>query len=116
MRRIVLIPALSLLLSLGAGVAHAQYDSRGIYDRIDRLERDLQVMQAQAARGGGSTVITSPALGGRPPVSSDSTLSPAMATRLDERVDQLEEMLRQLTGRVEELQFKNSQLSKQMER
>ncbi|MCR6632590.1 MAG: tol-pal system protein YbgF [Magnetospirillum sp.] len=122
MRRIVLIPALGLLLSFGAGAAHAQYDSRGIYDRIDRLERDLQVMQSQMSRGaGGSTVITSPALGGgsanRAPVGSDGpSLSPALATRLDERVDQLEEMVRQLTGKLEEVQFKNNQLSKQIER
>lgn len=122
MRRIVLIPALSLLLSLGAGTAHAQYDSRGIYDRIDRLERDLQVMQAQTSRGGGSggsTVITSPALGGgavRTQNVEQSPMPPGLAGRLDERVDQLEEMVRQLTGKIEETQFKNQQLSKQMER
>lgn len=119
MRRIVLIPALSLLLSLGAGAAHAQYDSRGIYDRIDRLERDLQVMQSQVSRGaGGSTVITSPALGGGGAVNPRGAepISPGLATRLDERVDQLEDMVRQLTGRIEEVQFRNNQLSKQMER
>lgn len=119
MRRIVLIPALSLLISLGAGSAHAQYDSRGIYDRIDRLERDLQVMQAQVSRGaGGSTVITSPALGGGSSVtrSPSEPISPGLATRLDERVDQLEDMVRQLTGKIEEVQFKNNQLAKQLER
>lgn len=118
MRRIVLIPALSLLLSLGAGSAHAQYDSRGIYDRIDRLERDLQVMQAQVSRGGGSTVITSPALGGGATRSAggEQPISPGLATRLDERVDQLDDMVRQLTGKVEEAQFKNNQLAKQLER
>lgn len=123
MRRIALIPALGLLLSLGAGSAHAQYDNRGLYDRIDRLERDLQVMQSQAARGAnGSTVITSPALGGnsgRLPVGADSAPAPlpaGMAARLDERVDQLEDMVRHLTGKLEEAQFKANQLSKQIER
>ncbi|MGE5478536.1 MAG: tol-pal system protein YbgF [Bacteroidales bacterium] len=120
MRRNVLIPALSLLLTLGAGSAHAQYDSRGIYDRIDRLERDLQVMQSQVSRGGGggSTVITSPALGGGASVTRPASepISPGLATRLDERVDQLEDMVRQLTGKIEEVQFKNNQLSKQLER
>lgn len=119
MRRIVLIPALSLLLSLGAGSAHAQYDSRGIYDRIDRLERDLQVMQSQVSRGG-STVITSPALGGattsRATGGDGQPISPGLATRLDERVDQVEDMVRQLTGKLEEVQFKNGQLAKQLER
>jgi len=118
-RRIVFIPALSLLLSLGAGAAHAQYDNRALYDRIDRLERDLQIMQSQVSRGaGGSTVITSPALGGGTTVrpSSGETVAPGLATRLHERVDQLEEMVRQLTGRIEETQFKNDQLAKQLER
>lgn len=122
MRRIVLVPALAVLLSLGAGAAHAQYDNRGVYDRIDRLERDLQVMQAQAARNGasgGSMVVTSPALGGgvgRAPVSSSEPLPAGLATRLDDRVDQLEEMVRQLTGKLEESQFKTAQVAKQLER
>ncbi|MBC7951460.1 MAG: tol-pal system protein YbgF [Rhodospirillaceae bacterium] len=120
-RRIVLIPALAVLLSLGAGAAHAQYDNRGVYDRIDRLERDLQVMQAQAARGG-PMVVTSPALGGgagRGPVSSSSEQAPmpaGLAARLDDRVDQLEEMVRHLTGKLEENQFKTAQIAKQLER
>ncbi|MBC7905352.1 MAG: tol-pal system protein YbgF [Rhodospirillaceae bacterium] len=119
-RRIVLVPALALLLSLGAGAAHAQSDNRGVYDRIDRLERDLQVMQAQAARGG-PMVVTSPALGGgvgRGPVyASDQAPMPAgLAARLDDRVDQLEEMVRHLTGKLEENQFKTAQLAKQLDR
>lgn len=119
MRRIVLIPALALMVSLGAGGAHAQYDNRAVYDRLERLERDLQVMQSQVSRGaGGSTIITSPALGGGTATRSAAgePISPGLATRLDERVDQLEEMVRQLTGKVEEAQFKNNQLAKQLER
>ena len=121
MRRIFLVPALALTLSLGAGAAHAQYDNRGVYDRLDRLERDLQTMQLQMSRStsGGSTVITSPALGGgvtTRPAGSEQSLSPGLATRLDERVDQLEDMVRQLTGRIEEAQYKNNQIAKQLER
>ncbi|MBR9970400.1 tol-pal system protein YbgF [Magnetospirillum sp. J10] len=103
--------------------AFAQYENRAMADRLDRLERDLQMMQAQAARSGsgGSTVITSPALGGgainRPSgVTSPNPLPAGMAVRLDERVDQLEELVRQLTGRVEEANFKANQVAKQMER
>lgn len=98
MRPIVLIPALALSLSLAAGTAHAQYDNRGGYER--------------------STVITSPALGGGTSTTtrSEQPMPAGLATRLDERVDQLEEMVRQLTGRIEETQYKNNQLSKQVER
>ncbi|TNC97144.1 MAG: hypothetical protein FD119_1236 [Stygiobacter sp.] len=103
-----------------AAPAMAQYENRAMSDRLDRLERDLQMMQAQAARGaGGATVITSPALGGggaSAPRPQAQPLSPGMATRLDERVDQLEELVRQLTGRVEEANFKAAQVGRQMER
>ena len=103
-----------------ASPAFAQYENRAMSDRLDRLERDLQMMQAQAARSaGGSTVITSPALGGgaaSAPRPQAQPLSPGMATRLDERVDQLEELVRQLTGKVEEANFKTAQVARQMER
>ena len=54
-------------LALQVQPAYAQYENRAMSDRLDRLERDLQMMQSTMARGGasgGSTVITSPALGG----------------------------------------------------
>lgn len=116
MRRIVLIPVMAALLAF-AHPALAQYENRSLYDRIDRLERDLQMLQGQVSRGG-STVVTSPALGGGSRSSGGDTtsMSSGMANRLDERVDQLEEMVRQLTGRVEESNYRNQQMSKQMER
>ncbi len=118
MRRLLIVPALAALLAVSAFPAQAQFDNRALYDRIERLERDLQMMQGQVARGGGSTVITSPALGGGSAVRPvDSSPMPAgLAVRLDERVDELETMVRQLTGKVEEATFKSQQLNKQLER
>lgn len=121
MRRLAASFALAGLV-LVAQPAFAQYENRAMSDRLDRLERDLQMMQSQMARGGagGSTVITSPALGGgatTPRPSGVGAPMPAgLATRLDERVDQLEDLVRQLTGRVEEANFKAQQVSKQLER
>lgn len=117
MRRIALSSALAAFLALGALPAHAQYESRALYDRIDRLERDLQMLQGQAARGG-ATIITSPAAGGAGVArgADSAPLPTGMAARLDDRVDQLEELVRQLTGRVEEANFKANQVSKQLER
>lgn len=111
-------------LALQVQPAHAQYENRAMADRLERLERDLQMMQAQMARGGagagGSTVITSPALGGGTtatrPATPSAPMPAGMAVRLDERVDQLEDLVRQLTGRVEEAAFKAQQVSKQLER
>lgn len=108
-------------LALQVQPAHAQYENRAMSDRLDRLERDLQMMQSQMARGtaGGATVITSPALGGggtARPATPSAPMPAGMAIRLDERVDQLEDLVRQLTGRVEEAAFKAQQVSKQLER
>jgi tol-pal system protein YbgF len=102
---------------LTATPASAQVDTRALYDRIDRLERDLNVLQQQLSRGaaaGGSTVIRSPALGGGS--GSDGGMPAGMVSRLDDRVDQLEDQLRQLTGRIEEANFKSAQAAKQLER
>ena len=121
MRRLLLSFALAGMTML-VQPAFAQYENRAMADRLDRLERDLQMIQAQAARSsGGSTVITSPALGGgavnRPSgVTNPNPMPAGMAVRLDERVDQMEELVRQLTGRVEEANFKAAQVAKQMER
>ncbi|CAA7612064.1 conserved exported hypothetical protein [Magnetospirillum sp. LM-5] len=119
MRRLLIVPAIAVLLAGLAAPAQAQFENRALYDRIERLERDLQMMQGQMARSGGSTVITSPALGGGQTVvrSPDAAPMPAgLAVRLDERVDELENMVRQLTGKIEEATFKAQQANKALER
>lgn len=123
MRRIVLSTAIAALIaSAGVQPAAAQMDNRALYDRIDRLERDLQTLQSGMARGGsGPTVIRSPAAGGSSsyaPGTGDPApaLPPGMAARLDDRVDMLEEQIRQLTGKVEEANHRAQQAIKQLER
>lgn len=115
MRRIVAttFSAVLLGLALASFPASAQTDLRALYDRIDRLERDLGIMQSQAARGGGSTVIRSPALGA---AANDGSVAGNAASRLDDRINELEDAFRQLTGKIEEVNFRNTQLLKQMER
>jgi tol-pal system protein YbgF len=120
-RRIALTSALAVLvLGLGTGPVSAQMDSRVLYDRIERLERDIQVLNQNMARGaqGGSTVIRSPAAGGGSAYvpAEPAPLSPGMMQRLDDRVDQLEEQVRQLTGRIEEAQHRADTTAKQLER
>lgn len=104
-----------------AAPAGAQ-DNRFMIDRMERLERDLQTLQMQVYRGGGagsSTVITSPALGGgtaSPPPRPPMELPADTAGRLDVRLDSLEEQIRQLTGKVEESQFRTRQVKEQLDR
>ncbi len=115
MRRIVLSTVLSALLGSAflAAPAMAQSDTRALYDRIDRLERDLSTMQSQMARGGGgpATVIRSPAAGG-----NDGSVAGNAASRLEDRINELEDANRQLTGKIEEANFKAGQLAKQLDR
>lgn len=119
MRRIALIPLLALGLALASPASAQLTDNRGLYDRIDRLERDIQTLQAQLARGGnpGTTVVTSPALSaGSTPMSSGAPMSAARTSQLDERVDQLEDLVRDITGKLEEANYKTLQTQKQLER
>lgn len=109
MRRLVLSTALSALLLGGAAFlspAMAQSDTRALYDRIERLERDLMTLQQQSARGGGTSVVRS----------NDGSVSGTMANRLDDRINELEDANRFLTGKIEEANFKAAQLAKQLER
>lgn len=108
-RRFVLSTALSALLIGAAFVSpvSAQSDTRALYDRIERLERDLMTLQSQSARGG-STVV-------RPSV-NDGSVSGSAASRLEDRINELEDANRFLTGKIEEANFKASQLNKQLER
>lgn len=106
MRRLVLATAFGALM-MGAfpDFALAQADTRALYDRIERLERDLMTMQQQAARGGGAAA--------RP---NDGSVAGTTASRLEDRINELEDANRFLTGKVEEANFKSSQLAKQLER
>ena len=105
---------LAIFMAFTACHAMAQSsDVRPLYDRIDRLERDLQTLQAQLARGGTSLVVTSPSAavqnngGGRVSAASSG---------LSDRVDSLEDQIRELTGKVEEATYKASQASTKLER
>jgi tol-pal system protein YbgF len=100
-------------MTLASAPASAQYDTRALYDRLDRLERDLGVLQQQNARGGsGPTVVRSPAAGG----SDSGSIPSSVAARLEDRIDQLEDQMRQLTGKLEEANFKTGQVAKQLDR
>lgn len=108
MRRFALLPVFALLLAVAnANPAAAQYENRALNDKVERLERDMQTLQQAWARGGNAPVISSAPVASAPG---------GMALRLDDRVDQLEDQIRQLTGKLEETNWKSAQVAKQVER
>lgn len=99
------------VFALGAAPAAAQ-DARALAERMERLEREVQVMQRQLYRGdapAGAQAPSSPAFQG-------GDLSGDVAARLQQRLIQLEELVTKLTGRVEENQYQVQQLSSKVDR
>lgn len=85
-------------------------DTQALLDRIERLERDIRTLNVQIARGnsgGGSGSGTGAAASGNG--------DPAYA-RLNVRVSQMENDLRGVTGRIEELSHQVGQVSQQLDK
>jgi tol-pal system protein YbgF len=100
MRRTVLAAIFSGLLCLtGGGVAAQSTDVRPLLDRLDRLERDMNLLQRQVYR--------SPA-GAVPP-------SPSDAVNYEVRIGQIEDQQRALTGQIEEINNNIDQIKRRLE-
>jgi tol-pal system protein YbgF len=93
-------PALLLVLALALPVQMAQSQDRTVQDRLDRLERDLSMLQRQVYRG---------ASGSAPGPGASA------AVDLEVRMDRLEAQMRDLTGRVEEAVNSVEQLRARLE-
>lgn len=89
-RRPTLRPARPVLLlvvtALALAAPEARSQDRGVQERLDRLERDLSMLQRQVYRGGSPQVISP---------------GPNAAVDTELRMDRLETQMRDLTGRVE---------------
>lgn len=104
--------ALALVLVLvGPRLVAAQnYDARNLADRVERLQRDVDVLQRQLATGQRPpTSLTGPAPGGPPP-------SQGYIAQTDQRLSQLEVQARELTGKIEELGYNLRQLSQRLDK
>jgi tol-pal system protein YbgF len=93
------------LFTLAPLAASAQYYDTSIVDRMNRMERDMNLLQQNVYRGGGTPGnYNQPATTGHAaPMSGDTA-------RLEVRLTQLEEQMRGLTGTVEEIQFAQRRL------
>jgi tol-pal system protein YbgF len=93
-----LFAPLILGLTLLCAPALAQEDGGTIADRLERLERDLNFVQKQVYRGGGGAAAT--AAGGGAPVNSG---------QMQVRFSQIDEEIRKLYGKLEQVEFQNRQ-------
>jgi tol-pal system protein YbgF len=89
-----------LLVAAAAPIPAARSQDRATQDRLDRLERDLSMLQRQVYRGGTAAVV-SPGSGG--------------AVDAELRMDRLEAQMRELTGRVEDAVNGVEQLRRRLE-
>ena len=104
MARARLVAGLSVLvlLALGTGLRAQQGNSdvRPLLDRLDRLERDVNLLQRQVYRGSsGSAPAPVPSAG-----AGDSALNAEL------RMGRLEDQMRTLTGQIEESNYKIDQI------
>ncbi|MBF0561819.1 MAG: tol-pal system protein YbgF [Alphaproteobacteria bacterium] len=90
----------------------AQEDVRPLLDRMERLERDITLIQRQLYRSGspGSTNGESAVSAEPPPISGDTAL------HLEERVNGFERIMTNMNGQVEEANFQITQLRTRLDK
>jgi len=107
-----LLRPLTLALLLGVVALPAAAQDQQTLNRLNRLESDLQTLQRQVYRG-----ATPPASsGGGGGLTDGGGDGSSAANRLNARIDELENQVRQLTGRFEEVEFTASQANRRMDK
>jgi tol-pal system protein YbgF len=116
-RRFALAAAVAASLAGGAAPALAQQpDVRALMERMDRLQRDMDVMQRNLARGtvGGTSAVPSVSQPAPPPPAG--VASSAFVEQTETRVSRLEEQIRDLTGKLEEANFRAAQIQQRLDK
>jgi tol-pal system protein YbgF len=99
-------------VALTPAVANSQsQDVRSLVDQIERLRRDVDVLQRQLARGGAPSGPVSAAA-----PSSAGGVTTSFIEQTDGRFSDLDRQLRDVTGRVEELSFKLDQIGTRLDK
>src|SRR5215472_13024488 len=109
MRRLALCVGLTLLALTAApplARAQQQQDVRPLLDRLDRLERDINLLQRQVYRGGT----------GSAPVPATPPGDAGTALNFEMRVGRIEDQMRTMTGQIEETSYKIEQLRQNLEK
>lgn len=77
--------------------------------RLDRLERDMQILQQQMGRGG-------PPASGAPATAAPAAGGSAALVQMEMRISAMESQMREMNGRIEELGLKLNQVDKTMDK
>lgn len=104
------IAILLLTVSLLPAAAFAQDRSA---DRLERLERDMTTLQAQVYRGGGAPMKTADGKEVDPGIMAQQQQFQAS---IEVRLSQLEESIRQMNGRLEEMEFNNKKQAEDLKK
>jgi tol-pal system protein YbgF len=93
-----------------AGLAQAPgQDLRGLSDQIERLRRDMDVLQRQLARSPGGVTSVSPSTAPNDPPQG-------FIAQTDARFGEVESQLRDLTGKLEQVTFQLGQVSTRLDK
>lgn len=93
-------------LVTGLDISAQDYSDRAMVDKMERLERDMNMLQQEVFRnGGGASSNTNQG--------SSSLISKTQDAALGVRLTALEEQIRALNGRIEETEHQQQQLSQQ---
>lgn len=113
----VMAVALVGLLLPSAAIAQSQFQDRSaLFDRIDRLERDLQTLQVRLFREQDRKEKAAAERSARVAAMEDEDLPLGAGARLNVRISSLEEEVRDLTGQVEQVDFQLRQLGSRLDR
>lgn len=86
-------------------------DPQALYDRMLRLERDLQAVQRNLYGAGGGPAQ----LGAQTGAGAGADIEASQAARLSLRLDQIEQSMRDLTGQIERMQFEVRQVNQRLD-
>lgn len=82
-----------------------QQDNLRVMNRMEKLERDLSMMQRQLYSGDTAA-----------PAQPSSAGASTNTAQLNARIDTIEEQMRELTGKIEQAEFANSKLSEKIDK
>jgi len=113
MERLISLVAVALLAAVALGpVAYAQQDEddmRPMIDRLDRLERDVNLLQRQLVyRNSSAGLATVP--------TQSAAVPQGTAIDVEVRLGRLEEQMRTLTGQIEDTTYKLQQVSQRLDK